>query len=46
VTQVTNYLAAARRQFRQIVLKSLRDQAGSEAEYRADARDLLGLDPV
>jgi RNA polymerase sigma factor (sigma-70 family) len=45
VTQVTNYLAAARREFRRLVLDDLRSQAGSDAEFRADARDLLGIDP-
>lgn len=45
VTQVTNHLAAARREFRRLLLEELRAQAGSDAEYRADARDLLGLDP-
>ena len=45
VTQVTNHLAAARREFRRLLLEDLRAQAGSDAEFRADARDLLGVDP-
>lgn len=43
--QVTNELAAARREFRRLVLEELRELTGSEAEYRAEARDLLGVDP-
>jgi RNA polymerase sigma factor (sigma-70 family) len=41
-TQVTNFLAAARREFRRLVLERLRAQTGSEAEFRREARDLLG----
>jgi len=43
VTQVTNHLAAMRRAFRRHVLESLRSCCGSEEEFRAEARDLLGL---
>ena len=42
VTQVTNYLAAARRDFRRLVLERLRAATGSEEEFRAEARDVLG----
>jgi RNA polymerase sigma factor (sigma-70 family) len=42
-TTITNHLAWARRTFRQHVLQSLRALAGSDAEYRDDARDLLGI---
>lgn len=45
VTQVTNYLAGARRRFRAIVLERLRELSGSEREYRAEAKELLGVDP-
>ncbi|HEX9894321.1 MAG TPA: hypothetical protein VGA78_10380 [Gemmatimonadales bacterium] len=45
VTQVTNHLAAMRRRFRILVLERLREMSGSEAEFRAEARDLLGLEP-
>lgn len=45
VTQVTNHLAWARREFRRLVLEQLRAISGSEAEFRAEARDLLGVDP-
>jgi RNA polymerase sigma factor (sigma-70 family) len=41
--QVTNYLAAVRREFRTIVLERLRELSGSEAEFRAEARELLGV---
>ena len=45
VTQVNNYLAAARRDFRAIVLELLRDVTGSDAEFRQEAQQLLGADP-
>ena len=44
--QVTNELAAARRDFRRLVLDELRALTGSEAEFRAEARDVLGVDPA
>jgi len=44
VTQVTNHLHTARRRFRELVLDQLRELSGSEEEFRAEARDLLGLD--
>lgn len=43
--QVTNELAAARRDFRRLVLDELRALTGSEAEFRAEARDVLGVEP-
>ena len=43
--QVTNDLAAARREFRRLVLEELRAMTGSDAEFRAEARDILGVDP-
>ena len=43
VTQVTNYLAATRRQFRHIVLNKLRELTVSEEEFRLEARSLLGI---
>jgi RNA polymerase sigma factor (sigma-70 family) len=43
-TDVTNYLAYARREFRRIVLEQLREMAGSEEEFRREARTLLGID--
>jgi RNA polymerase sigma factor (sigma-70 family) len=43
--KVTNYLAAMRREFRAIVLDRLRDQTGSEEEWEAEARRLLGGPP-
>lgn len=42
VTDVTNHLAAARRMFREILLQRLRALCGSEQEFRAEARAILG----
>lgn len=44
-TQVTNFLAAARREFRRLVLERLRELTGSEREFRDEARLILGIDP-
>lgn len=44
-TRVTNELAAARREFRRLVLERLRELTGSEAEFRSEARQILGVDP-
>jgi DNA-directed RNA polymerase specialized sigma24 family protein len=43
-TQVTNYLAYARREFRRLLLARLREQCANDAEYEAEARDLLGIE--
>jgi RNA polymerase sigma-70 factor (ECF subfamily) len=43
VTQVTNYLAAVRRRFRERALAHLRHLSGTDDEYRADALDLFGV---
>ncbi len=43
-SDVTNYLAYARREFRLIVLAQLRQMTGSEEEFRREARTLLGID--
>ena len=46
MTQVVNYLAYARRQFRSIVLDKLaRETCGTEQEFRAEARELFGAIP-
>ena len=45
VTDVTNYLSTIRRQFRSIVLQTLREMCGSDAEFRSEARKLLGIEP-
>jgi RNA polymerase sigma factor (sigma-70 family) len=45
VTQVTNYLAFARREFRRAVLEILREISGTESEFRLEAIELLGIDP-
>lgn len=42
---VTNYLAAARRDFRRIVLEKLREITATEEEFQNEARSLLGVDP-
>jgi RNA polymerase sigma factor (sigma-70 family) len=44
-TDVTNQLAWARRAFREIVLELLRGVCATDEEFRAEARDLLGIDP-
>lgn len=44
-TQVTNYLFWARRRFRQHVLNTVRSLTGSEEEYQAEVRTLLGVIP-
>jgi hypothetical protein len=44
-TQVTDFLAAARREFRRLVLERLRELTGSEREFREEARLVLGVDP-
>ena len=44
VTDVTNYLAWARREFRRIVLEKLREMTASEDEFRREARALLGVE--
>jgi RNA polymerase sigma factor (sigma-70 family) len=43
VTQVTNFLAFARREFRRIVLEKLREITTSDREFREEARGLLGV---
>jgi len=43
-TQVTNFLALARRRFRHHVLEVLVDLTSSDDEYAEAARDLLGVD--
>jgi RNA polymerase sigma factor (sigma-70 family) len=45
VTDVTNYLAFARREFRRIALAKLREMTSSEEEYRREARAMLGVEP-
>lgn len=44
VTDVTNHLAFARREFRRCVLDQLRDMTGSDEEYQREARALLGVE--
>jgi len=43
VTQVTNYLAFARREFRRLALERLASLCGSEEEYQSEARELFGI---
>jgi RNA polymerase sigma factor (sigma-70 family) len=45
VTDVTNYLAFARREFRRLLIERLREITGSEEELQAEARALLGGAP-
>ena len=45
MTDVTNYLNAARRQFRHCVLDQLREMTASEEEFQCEARALLGVNP-
>jgi DNA-directed RNA polymerase specialized sigma24 family protein len=44
ISQVTNYLHAARRRFRKIALGQLRGLCGTDEEFRLEARELFGLD--
>lgn len=44
VTQVTNHLAAMRRELRRLVLERLRELTATEEEFRSEARLLLGID--
>ncbi len=43
-TQVTNFLSLARRRFRHHVLEVLSELTGSDEEFAAEARDLLGVE--
>jgi len=45
VTDVTNYLAFARREFRRLLLEQLREITGSEEEFESESRTLLGGAP-
>lgn len=44
VAQVTNHLHWSRRELRQTVLDTLREISASDAEFRSEARALLGVD--
>jgi RNA polymerase sigma factor (sigma-70 family) len=44
VSDVTNALHAARREFRTVLLECLRELTRTEDEYRAEARRLLGIE--
>lgn len=45
VSDVTNHLAFARREFRRIALAKLQEMTVSEDEFRREARSLLGVSP-
>ncbi|MEK6285269.1 MAG: hypothetical protein AABO57_05970 [Acidobacteriota bacterium] len=45
-SDVTNYLAYARREFRRIILEKLREMTATDEEYRREARALLGAAPL
>jgi RNA polymerase sigma factor (sigma-70 family) len=44
VTDVTNYLAFARREFRRCILDELRETTATDEEFRCEARGLLGVE--
>jgi hypothetical protein len=44
VSNVTNFLAFARKEFRQIVLEELREITATDDEFRNEARLVLGVD--
>lgn len=44
-SDITNYLAYGRREFRRIVLDKLRELTATDEEYRRESRALLGVDP-
>ena len=44
VTTLTNDLHAARRRFRELALVHLRNLVGSDEEFRAEARELFGVE--
>jgi len=44
-TEVTNYLAWARREFRACVLQQLREMSSSDEEFRQEAKAILGINP-
>jgi RNA polymerase sigma factor (sigma-70 family) len=46
VTDVTNHLSFARREFRRIALEKLREMCASEDEFRREARAIFGIDPA
>ena len=46
VTDVTNWLHAARREFRTVALSLLREITASEEEFADEARDVFGIDVV
>jgi DNA-directed RNA polymerase specialized sigma24 family protein len=43
-SDVTNYLALARREFRRVILEKLRELTATDEEYHREARALLGVD--
>ena len=46
VTDVTNHLSFARREFRRIALEKLREMCASDDEFRREARAIFGVDPA
>ena len=45
VSDVTNYLSFARREFRRIALEKLREMTATDEEFRGEARSLFGVEP-
>jgi RNA polymerase sigma factor (sigma-70 family) len=46
ISDVTNHLSFARREFRRIALEKLREVCASEDEFRREARAIFGIDPA
>jgi RNA polymerase sigma factor (sigma-70 family) len=44
ISNVTNYLAFTRREFRRIILEKLRENTSTEEEFRSEAKSLLGIE--
>jgi hypothetical protein len=44
VTDVTNYLATTRRDFRKLLLEKVRELTGTDDEFQSETRALLGVD--
>ena len=44
VSQVTNYLHASRRRFKELALRHLQDLCGTHEEFRLEARELFGVE--
>jgi len=45
VSDVTNYLSFARREFRCVALEKLREMTATDEEFRREVRALFGVEP-